>query len=142
MFEFKALTRGLYFLDTGSTSTVLANTVANNKGNYTNEDYLKAISARELQIKIGHPSTKQFIWIVTLNQLPNCPITKADIIAAEHIFGPDIRLLKGKMVRHQPHLAQPTVELLPPQIMSQYWNEILAADVMYVNGIPMLVSIS
>ena len=99
VFEFKALTGGLYFLDTDNTSTVLVNTVANNKGNYTNEDYLKAISARELQIKISHPSTKQFIWIVTSNQLPNCPITKAYIMAAEHIFGPDVRLLKGKMVR-------------------------------------------
>ena len=77
VFEFKALTTGLYFLDTDNTSTVLVvTTVANNKGNYTNEDYLKAITAREFQIKISHPSTKHFIQIVTLNQLPNCPITK------------------------------------------------------------------
>lgn len=65
------------------------------------EDYLMAGCARELQIKIGCPSTKQFICIVTSNQLPNCPVTRADIIVAEHIFGPDIGSLKGKMVRHQ-----------------------------------------
>ena len=67
VFEFKASSGGLYFLDTESASTV--NTVANIKGNYTNEDYLKALLARQLQIKIGHPSTKQFIYTVTSNQL-------------------------------------------------------------------------
>ena len=129
VFEFKASSGGLYFLDTESTSTVLVNTVANNKAKYTNEDYLKAISARQLQIKIGHPSTKQFIHIVTSNQLPNCPMTKADIFAAEHIFSPDMGSLKGKTVCHRPHVARPTVELLPPQIMSRYQSIILAADV-------------
>jgi hypothetical protein len=120
----------------------MVNTVAANNGNYTNADYLKAVRARELQIKIGRPSTKHFIEIVTSNQLPNCPVTKADIIAAEHLFGPDVGSLKGKTVRRRPHLAKPTIEPLPPQIMSQYRSVTLAADVMYVNGIPMLVTIS
>jgi hypothetical protein len=118
------------------------NTVASNKGHYTNDDYLKALRARELQIKIGRPNTKHFIQIVTSNQLPNCPITRADIIAAEHNFGPDIGSLKGKTVWRPPHLAKPTIEPLPPQIMSRYRNVTLANDVMYVNGIPMLVTIS
>jgi hypothetical protein len=66
-----------YFLDTTKSTTirndvkanrdgsanVMVNTVATNKGNYTNEDYLKAVHARELQIKIGRPSTKHFIQI-------------------------------------------------------------------------------
>jgi hypothetical protein len=121
---------------------VLVNTVADNKVNYTNEDYLKAVRARELQVKIGHPSTKDFIRIVTSNQLPNCPVTRADILAAEHIFGPDVGSLKGKTVRRHPHLAKPTIKPLPPQIMSRYPNVTLAADVMHVNGIPMLVTIS
>jgi hypothetical protein len=152
--EFQQSDRGLYFLDTATTirndvkpsrdgsATVMVNTLADNKGNYTNDDYLKAVRARELQIKIGRPSTKHFIQIVTSNQLPNCPVTRADIIAAEHIFGPDIGSLKGKTVRRQPHLAKPTIEPLPHQIMSRYRNVTLAADVMYVNGIPMLVTIS
>ena len=80
VFEFKASPGGLYFLDTDSASTVLVNTVANhNKVNYTNEDYFKAVTTRELPIKIGCPSTRQFIWIVTSNQLPNCPITKVRV---------------------------------------------------------------
>ena len=53
VFEFKASLGGLYFLDTKCTLTVLVNTVANNKAKYTNQDYLKALAARQLQIKIG-----------------------------------------------------------------------------------------
>jgi len=118
VFEFKQSAGGLYFLDTDETGQVMVNTVADLKSNYTNEDYLKALRARELQIMIGRPNTKHFIQIVTSNQLPNCPVTRADIIAAEHIFGPDVGSLKGKTVRRRPHLAKPTIEPLPPQIMS------------------------
>lgn len=40
-------------------------------------------------------------------------------------------------------LAKPTIELLvPPEVMSQYHNVTLAVDVMHINGIPMLVTIS
>ena len=62
-------------------------------------------------------------------------------MAAEHIFGPDVGSLKGKTVRCRPHIVHPTVEPLPPQIISRYHDIILVADVMYVNGIPMLVTI-
>jgi hypothetical protein len=142
VFKFKQSDGGLYFLATDKTITVMVNTIADNKGNYTNYDYLKALCARELQIKIGHPSTKHFIWIVTSNKLPNCPVTRADIIAAEHIFGPDVGSLKGKTVWRQPHLAKPTIEPLPPEIMSQYRNLTQAGDVVHVNGIPFCVSLS
>jgi hypothetical protein len=147
VFEFQASDNGLFYLDTNNKTcqtpaTVLVNTVADNKVNYTNDDYVKAARARELQINIGRPSTKQFIRIVTANQLPNCPVTRADILAAEHIFGPDVGSLMGKTVRRKPHLAKPVIEPLPPQVMSRYHNVTLAADVMHVNGIPMLVTIS
>jgi hypothetical protein len=63
-------------------------------------------------------------------------------LSAEHIFGPDVGSLKGKTVWCRPHLAKPTIEPLPPEVMSQYHNVTLAVDVMLVNGIPMLVTIS
>jgi hypothetical protein len=100
------------------------------------------MQARQLKIMIGWPSTKHFIKIVTSNQQPNCPITRADILAAEHILGPDVGSLKGKTVRHRLHLAKPVIEPLPPQIMSRCHRVTLAADVMYVNGIPMLLTVS
>jgi hypothetical protein len=55
----------LYYLDTSNHGVALVTTVAQNKSKYTNADYLKAATARNLQIKIGRPSTKDFMRIVT-----------------------------------------------------------------------------
>jgi hypothetical protein len=62
-----------------------------------------SLQPRQLQIRVGRPSTKDFLRIVARNQLPNCPITQDDILVAEDIFGPDIGSLKGKTARHKPH---------------------------------------
>lgn len=80
-------------IESGAT---LVKTVAENKIKHTNADYSQAVLARKLQIKIGRPSTKDFICIVTSNLLPNCPVMKADILAEEDIFFLDVRALKGK----------------------------------------------
>jgi hypothetical protein len=81
----------------------LFDTVASKKSRYTNEDYSQAVLAHQLQIRVGRPSTKDFLRIVACNQLPNCPITRDDILTAEDIFGPDISSLKGKMAQRKPH---------------------------------------
>jgi hypothetical protein len=100
-FAFCESSDGLYYLDTEkTTATVLVNTVAQNNSKYTNDDYLKALQARALPIIIGRPSTKQFIRVVTCNQLPNCHATKADILATEDIFEPDVGSLKGITLAH------------------------------------------
>jgi hypothetical protein len=58
-FKFQASDGGLFYLDTAAprinkkTAMVLVQTVVHNKVNYTNDDYLKAVHARELQINIG-----------------------------------------------------------------------------------------
>jgi hypothetical protein len=99
VFEFKQSESGLYYYNLASNKrkgVVMVDTVASKKSRYTNEDYSWAILARQLQIRVGRPSTKDFLWIVARNQLPNCPITRDDILAAEDIFGPDIGSLKGK----------------------------------------------
>lgn len=120
----------------------LVSTVAENKTKYANTDYSQAVLARKLQIKIGRPSTKDFTCIVTSNLLPNFPVTKADIMAAEDIFGPDVGSLKGKTTRCNPHAIRHVVEPLPASIMNRYRNIMLYADVMYVNKTPMLITIS
>jgi hypothetical protein len=79
---------------------------------------------------------------VTSNQLRNCPITKADIIAAEDIFGPEVGSLKGKTTRRRPHKVRQIIEHLPAEVMARYRNVTLCVDIMFVNEIPMLVTLS
>ena len=64
--------------------------------NYTNNDYLHALRACELQITVGQPSTTTFVDLLKRNGIANCPVTLADVETAEYIFGPDIGSLKGK----------------------------------------------
>jgi hypothetical protein len=71
--------------------------------------------------------------------LPNCPVTWADIAAAEDIFGFDVGSLKGKTTRIPPHVVKPTERQLDAVILQRYKNVELSVDIMYINQIPFLV---
>ena len=112
---FQESDRGLYFMDTNANGTLLVNTVAENKSKYTNRDYSCAVLARQIQQIMGRPSTRSYRNIIDKNLLPNCPITRRNILAAEEIFGPDVGSLKGKTVRSSnthinPHIIDITAE--------------------------------
>jgi hypothetical protein len=164
---FKESTRGLYYLDVteqagnGTDETVqededdkntveddtdgeitMINTVADNRTKYTNRAYSRANLTRKIQKIIGRPSTQEFIQIVERNLLPNCPVTQADIIAAEKIFGPDVGILKGKTVRKGSQHVEIAEVPIPSELMSEYRDVVIGADVMYINKLPFFVTMS
>ena len=102
-FKFIQSVSRIHYLDTlihdtnkiGNT-TLVVNMVKENKMNYTNNDYLCALRACELQITVGRPSTTTFMDMLKRNGIANCPVTPADMETAEYIFGLDIGSLKGK----------------------------------------------
>jgi len=55
--------------------------------------------------------------VINRKLLPNCPITRADIKMAEHIFGPSTAHLKGKTVRRSTDHIVEDVKALPTHIM-------------------------
>ena len=139
---FQQSNRGLFYMDSAETGTLLVSTVAENKSKYTNRDYSRAVLAREIQKRIGRPSTKAFIKIVDNRLLPNCPITRDDILAAEHIFGPDVGSLKGKTVHRPSERVEARVNNIPMVIMERYREVVLGVDIMFVNRIPFMMTIS
>ena len=147
---FRVSANGLYYNDVNAATAdnchalVLVTTVDENKTSHTNDEVSRAELARELQKKLGHISTGTFIHIVNNILLPNCPVTKRDIMAAEDIFGPDLGILKGKTVRRSSRAVDDDIRYrpLPAMVHERYQEVTLCADVMYVNGIPFLVSIS
>ena len=127
---------------TGTNGTVLVTTVADNASNISNADYAQAVLARKIQKIIGRPTTRAFIHFNENNLLPNCSVNHRDVLTAKHIFGHDIGSLKGKTVRRQPPRVEVEEVSLPPTIQQHYQEVTLACDIMYVNKIPFLMSIS
>jgi hypothetical protein len=73
----------------------------------------------------------------------NCDVTQQDILNAEHIFRPDNGSLKGKTVRKASDQVQSgDLVPIPATIMAHYRNVVLCVDVVKVNKMPFLVTIS
>jgi hypothetical protein len=141
--RFKQSDKGLFYLDTAKcTGTVLINTVADNKANYTARSYKQALVARKLQNVIGHPSLVSYVDIVNNNLIKNCPINGEDVLAAEDILGTNLDSLKGKTVRHGGIHVRTEHHVVPRSIMDQHRDVTICIDIMFVNQIPFLVTIS
>jgi hypothetical protein len=74
----------------GNGSTILLNTVAENKNKYTVNDYQRAEKARTIQRRIGKSSTQRYLELSNKGRIINCGVNQQDILNAEHTFGPDI----------------------------------------------------
>ena len=72
-------------------------TVQNNFEGVTKKQLDKAILARVLQRRIGHPPGERYKEIVSLH--PNCPVSVTDINNARLIFGPNISGLRRRTTR-------------------------------------------
>jgi hypothetical protein len=126
-----------------SRSTILINTVAENKAKYTVDDYNRAEKARTIQRRIGRPNTPRFMQLAGSGRIKNCDVTRQDIVNAEDIFGPDKGSLQGKTVRKaSDQVRSGGLVPIPATIMDHYRRIVLCVDVMKVNKIPFLVSIS
>jgi hypothetical protein len=81
--------------------------------------------------------------ILENNLLSNCPATRSDIARAEDIFAPDFGSLKGKTVRQTPGSDVKNTDI-PPYILGikNYGNVTLAADILFINRLAFLVTIS
>ena len=119
-------------------------TLEDSKKRFSKRDRLKAELVRRFQHVAGVPSDATLIHLVTTNGIRNNPITKRDILIAHEMLARSKYAAKGKTKRCQPSavdMHQQTVEV--PRVIKEYYSNVeLSTNVMYLNNIPFITSIS
>ena len=91
---------------------------------------------------VGRPSDKDIIRILKASSLLNCPVTPRDVVIANKLFSPDVGALKGKTMRCGPPIVDSPVSVDITPILKYYGEVTLCVDLMYVNKVPLLVTLS
>jgi hypothetical protein len=116
------------------------NTVRANYKGFTKKQIQQANTARCLTQIAALPSDRALQSLVRLNLLQNCPITYDDIKNANAIWGSNVANIRGK-TRKTDRIETDYVDITRA-LLSAHDNVTLVADVMFVNGVPFLVSAS
>ena len=117
-------------------------TVADRATGYTKRQQERALVAKNLYETIGFPSIEDFKNIIRMNGIKNCPVTVDDIKMCVDIHGPNIHALKGKSVRSKPPVVTTDYVEIPGALKDRNRMVDLCADIMFVQGIPFLATVS
>ena len=97
--------------------------------------------ARDMQEIIMFPSDPTFKSYVRKNCINNTRVTTKDIDRAKDIYGPSTNMLKVKYTRPKANSHQRTLRIpISPKILSEYKNFNLFMDIIYVSGLPFLIT--
>jgi hypothetical protein len=138
---FSASSSGLYYHDTTNRAVVLVNTVKQNKEGFTEREFNRANSARRALGLVGYPSPRDFKNMVRSNMIKNCSVTSTDIDNAHKLFGDDIATLRGETVRNTQYPIMADYVEIPKAILDLNKDVTMAADIMFVNGLPFVTTI-
>lgn len=139
---FSRLPSGLYGCRVPRAGVCLVDTVDSRAEGYSPRQVASAKAARRAMSMMGSPSAATFRLMIRDNLVNNCPVTLNAVKVATDVFGPDVATLQGKTTRRTPDHVDPAVIDIPPEIISRNMEVIVVADLMFVNGLPFLVSIS
>jgi len=114
-------------------------TVAENASNYTKRAYKRAVEARRLQNIIMQPPSRKYKEVI-LDCLRDSKVTRADIDAAENIFGPNLGSIKGKTVRRPNEHVASGIDAVPNDVLTLHQHVTLTIDIKFVNKIPFCVT--
>eukprot|EP00804_Cyclotella_cryptica_P019093 CCRYP_021211-RA/>CCRYP_021211-RA protein AED:0.16 eAED:0.16 QI:0/0/0/0.66/1/1/3/0/1057 len=141
--EFKPCAKGLHYFDLSTTTqeaVMHVQTVQHNFEGFSKDQVLRAIKARKLQAMLGSPAKADYEGMVRGKLLDDCPIDVVDLRNAHTIFGPDLAGLRGRTVRRRPERVTTDVVAVPRDFVRLHKFVTLTADIMFVNGIPFLLT--
>ena len=117
-------------------------TVRKNFEGFTKEEILKSKLYRKTQSMVGNPPAVRFKETVSDEGLRNFPVEVNDVTNSSAIFGPNRNRLGGESTRRKPKRAREEYMKIPRYFYRLNNFVTLAADVMFVNSIPFLVTFS
>jgi hypothetical protein len=136
--------KGMPYIDLkgvdGEVALDFVQTVQGNMEGFTRREIDEARAAQEAQAMVGHPTDRDFLGMVRANYILNCPVKEAAVKKAHQIFGPDLAGVRGRTVRRPPDAVRTDFFHIPRAILDWRRLVVLVADVMFVNGVPFLVS--
>ncbi len=142
--EFKPSARGLHYHNVSDPESkielMLVNTVRGKFEGSTCHKVERAREAQHIQGMIANPTEREFAGMVHEKLLTNCPFTIRDVDNANQIFGSDLTNLRGKATRTKPERIRVEYVQIPWDFVQLHKYVTLVADVMFVNGLPFLVT--
>ena len=117
-------------------------TVQDNFEDFTKKDIAAAKVARESHGMIGQPSERKFKSMVSNNIIQNFPITASGITNNCAMFGTNLAGTRGKTVRLNPGKVVMDYIDVPKDFLKLQNFVTLVADVMFVNGAPLLIIVA
>jgi hypothetical protein len=91
---------------------------------------------------LGHPTDPEFLGMVRGGMISNCAVTVNAVKNAHQILGPDLTGVRGRMVRRHPESVTTDYVQIPRAILERHQLVTLVVDVMFVIGLPFLVSVA
>jgi hypothetical protein len=134
---------GFPYIDMQSKVAVaMIQTVRQRYEGFTKREVQDAITARKAQAMTGHPADAQFLELVSNKTIKNCPIKPKHITNACSIFGPSIAGVRRKTVRCKPEQVEAEPGRIPDDFHCLLRFVVITADVIFVNGIAFLTTLS
>ena len=142
--KYTGLCEGMPYIDMREhqEGVTMLETVRKNFEGYKKKQVENAILARKMQAMVAHPPDEKFKDMVSHKSLSNFRVRVYDITNAHAIFGPNRSRLKGATVRQKPDRVDSEYTKIPRNLYELHKFVTLAADVMFVNDVQFLVTLS
>ena len=117
-------------------------TIEENAKFLTPKKIAQAKVAKQWLHVLGYHSVIDLKIIIKTNTIQDNPVTESDLKLMEHLYRPNVPTIKGKTTRQHPHQPVSDVVSIPHELHDAKCNVHLYIDIMYVNGMPFLTTIS
>jgi hypothetical protein len=139
----ESVCHGFLYLNTQSILAVaMVQTIHQHYKGFTKCKVRNAIIACKGQAMTDHPSDAQFQAMVRSNTIKNCPIKPKHIANVNSIFGLSIAGVRGKTICPKPDQVEAAPGCIPDNFYCLHKFVVLTANVMFVNGIAFLTTLS